>query len=76
MGWAHGMDDDGREVGYAVEDVCNLPGCDVGIDRGLAYRCGGLTQMDGGPGCGGYFCAHHLFYLGDGGEAVCPGCAR
>jgi len=60
MGWASGTLK-GREVGYGVEAKCDWPGCDADIDRGLAYRCGGLSgiSLDEGVGCGGYFCSQH-----------------
>ena len=47
------------EAGYAVETVCEKPGCTEKIHRGLAYLCG---QTPGGDeyGCGGYFCDTHL----------------
>lgn len=61
MGWAHGVVD-GREVGYGVESTCDAQGCEEGIDRGLAYRCGGARNlMQGEPGCGAYVCAGHNF---------------
>jgi Uri superfamily endonuclease len=62
MGWAYGTNPDGKEVGYSVPDVCNQPGCDEAIDRGLSYVCG---SMHGGDdfGCGDYFCSAHLFYV-------------
>lgn len=61
MGWAHcGFDDEGREIGYAVEATCDRPGCDTVIDRGLGHVCGG---MHGGDefSCGRYFCGNHLW---------------
>lgn len=61
MGWAHGIDRHGREVGYGVTAICDHIDCDQVIDRGLAYVCGG--EPDGGEdGCGVHFCGHHLFY--------------
>jgi len=66
MGYAYYELPDGREAGYAVEDVCNFPGCTEEIDRGLGYLCGewpkGLApQYDQGLfGCGDYFCEIHL----------------
>lgn len=61
MGWAYGIVD-GREVGYSVEAVCDEPGCEASIDRGLAYACGN----DHGAGedfCERYFCGEHLFFM-------------
>lgn len=74
MGWAHGIID-GREVGYGVEAICDHGGCDTKIDRGLAYRCGG---PDFDVGCGGYFCAAHLFFtVGRVSQQMCePCCAQ
>lgn len=42
---------DGRWAGYQVLAVCDLPGCDVLIDRGLGYRC---------EDCELFFCSDHL----------------
>ena len=41
----------GKERGYMVPDVCNHPGCEEKIDRGLDYLC---------YRCEGYFCDAHL----------------
>lgn len=61
MGWAYGINQEGREVGYSVEAICDAPGCEAEIDRGLAYVCGDMH--DGGDyGCGRYFCGKHLFF--------------
>lgn len=72
MGWSDcGEDDEGRPIGYGVDAVCDYPGCDAQIDRGLAYACG---SMHGGGqfGCGRYFCGRHL-YAGSP-EALCGDC--
>lgn len=60
MSWARG-EIHGRAVGYAIEAKCDWPGCKETIDRGLGYRCGGLSgvSLDEGLGCGGYFCSAH-----------------
>lgn len=59
MGWSHcGTDSEGREIGYGIEAMCDEPGCDAEIDRGLAYACGGMHGSP--PGCEGYFCPEHL----------------
>lgn len=69
MGWAYGTSAGGREIGYGVEAVCDLNGCDVKIDRGIDYLCdgsrSGLEVVMGGEGrsCGGYFCADHNYFL-------------
>ncbi len=62
MGWSGPMPNaEGRMVGYAVDAVCDAPGCEEAIDRGLAYVCGDMH--DGGDyGCGLYFCGNHLFF--------------
>lgn len=70
MGYAHYVLPDGREAGYAVEDICNEPDCAEQIDRGLGYLCGQHPCGDE-YGCGGYFCGRHLFV-----GAPCQLCAR
>jgi hypothetical protein len=64
MGWAHGTNYKGEEVGYGVEAVCAEDGCDEKIDKGLAYCCGDLEGVEGERGCGRYFCTAHLWYSG------------
>lgn len=73
MGWAYG-EVDGRKVGYAVSAKCDEKGCKTKIDRGLGYVCG---DMHGGGeyGCGGYFCAEHLVYIGFPKGQFCLKCA-
>ncbi len=61
MGWAYGRNAERREVGYSVEATCDASDCEVDIDRGLAYCCGGMHDGDE-HGCGGYFCLSHLLY--------------
>jgi hypothetical protein len=62
MGWMIGYDDRwGRDIGYGVPAACDHPGCDVEIDRGLGYVCGG-EPYGGEMGCGLFFCSEHLFY--------------
>ncbi len=58
MGWGYGIVN-GREVGYGVEAVCDLDGCDEVIDRGLGYLCGTMHGDD--DGCMNYFCGVHLY---------------
>jgi hypothetical protein len=74
MGWARGRDSEGREVGYAVEDVCHAAECEVAIDRGIAYACGGVDRVfdASAPGCGLHFCYSHLL-LGQGVQ-LCAEC--
>ncbi len=59
MGWGNcGEDSKGRPIGYNHEGICDHPGCDKKIDRGLSYACG---DMHGGLeiGCEEYFCDKH-----------------
>ena len=61
MGWSIGWDSRWkRDIGYGVPALCDHPGCDEEIDRGLAFVCGG-EPYGGGTGCGLHFCASHLF---------------
>lgn len=52
---------DGKECGYLVEAVCEAEGCQIEIDRGLAYACGGEPGEDA-DFCNGYFCLQHLYF--------------
>lgn len=61
MGWAVGTDSNGRDIGYGVPATCDHPECDVKIDRGLSYVCGG-EPYGGHAGCGLFFCETHLGY--------------
>jgi len=61
MGWSLGYDSNwGRDIGYGVPAICDHPGCNETIDRGLAHVCGG-EPYGGDRGCGLYFCGNHLF---------------
>ena len=51
----------GRDAGYGVPAVCDHPGCNERIDRGLAYICGGEPASDS-RGCNLYFCPQHLHW--------------
>lgn len=77
MGWSIGYDDNWkRDIGYGVPAVCDHPGCNEKIDRGLAYVCGG-EPYGGEDGCGLYFCAQHLHLGVDGKDhQVCQQCAN
>lgn len=60
MGWADcGTDSEGRPIGYGFPAICDHPGCETKIDRGLAYACGGTHGADG-YSCEKYFCPEHL----------------
>lgn len=64
MGWAFcGSDNEGREIGYGVEAICDHKYCSAKINRGLAYVCGGM-HGGGAHGCGRYFCGDHLGWAG------------
>jgi hypothetical protein len=59
MSWSIGFDENWqRDVGYGVPSICDMPGCDAQIDRGLGYVCGG-EPYGGDDGCGLYFCSKH-----------------
>lgn len=64
MGYSHGVytiDGVPRHIGYGWQCVCDEPGCDKRINRGMAYLCGewpGETER----GCGRYFCEDHRGY--------------
>jgi hypothetical protein len=73
MGWSYGVLSDGREVGYAVQTVCETQGCENQIDRGLGYLCGQMHGQDDGEGCGHYFCGEHLV-VGCGPNSMCDSC--
>jgi hypothetical protein len=47
-----------------VPAICDHPGCNEEIDRGLAYVCGG-QPYGGEHGCGLFFCSKHRRYAGD-----------
>jgi len=59
MGWSIGFDSNwNRDIGYGVPAICDYPGCNEKIDRGLSYVCGD-EPYGGGDGCGLYFCGKH-----------------
>lgn len=47
-----------RMAGYCVPAICDYPGCNVEIHRGLAHMCGGDGNEE--EGCGLHFCDEHL----------------
>jgi hypothetical protein len=71
MGWGLGYDRNwDRDVGYGVPAVCDQPGCDEKIDRGLSYVCGS-DPYGGEYGCGLFFCGKHLLMRTPRGEDRC-----
>lgn len=78
MGWSDcGADSAGRPTGYSHKAVCDYPGCDAKIHRGLAYACGGM-HGENGCDCEGYFCYEHQVVREFDDEFVylCPECAK
>lgn len=77
MGWAYGVDENGKEVGYSVEAKCDHLGCSTMIFRDVDAACGGMhgkTEV----GCTGHFCAQHFnFHEDQQGHmiSVCQACA-
>lgn len=70
MGWEIGWDRVWRrDIGYGVPAVCDHPGCNEEIDRGLSHVCGNEEPYGGEEGCGLYFCTAH------GGGSLCQHCA-
>lgn len=67
MSWAVGSFE-GRDIGYGVPAVCDQPGCNERIDRGLGYVCGYGEIWGGDEGCGLFFCMEH------GGGSLCERC--
>jgi hypothetical protein len=73
MGYGFYFIDDGfptynrRPAGYMVLATCDKRGCDNEIYRGMGYVCGGEPHdmTSDLPGCGRYFCAEHLGWVGD-----------
>lgn len=74
MGWAVGYDHDWqRDIGYGVPAVCDHPGCNEKINRGLAHVCG-QEPFGGNKGCGLYFCSKHLVF--GKGTLLCDRCTH
>jgi hypothetical protein len=74
MSWAVGEGKDGRDVGYGVPALCDLPGCDKRIDRGLSHVCGMINTDGEDRGCGLHFCTEHLLYSRKYESQFCPHC--
>lgn len=73
MSWSIGYDNNwNRDVGYSVPAICDYPGCNKKIDRGLSYICGG-DAYGGEKGCGLFFCGEHLHFSEDGTQ-LCERC--
>ncbi len=71
MGWEIGFDERwNRDIGYGVLAWCDHPDCQVEIDRGLGFVCGG-EPYGGHRGCGLYFCYKHRSY-----RSLCARCMR
>lgn len=51
----------GKEAGYLVDAICEHPGCNVPIDRGIDYLCGSEPGDQRGTSCEGYFCLKHTY---------------
>jgi hypothetical protein len=62
MGWSVGIGKDGRDIGYGVPALCDHPGCNILIDRGLSYVCGMINTDGEDRGCGLHFCSEHMRY--------------
>lgn len=59
MGWGNcGTDSQGRPIGYNHNAICDHPGCNEQIDRGLAFACGDMHGEDE-VSCEKYFCGDH-----------------
>lgn len=88
MGWGDcGHDSAGRPIGYSAPAICDHPGCEEVINRGLSCKCGPMHGDNAGLTCEGYFCEKHrvvvetrpgTFARSELGEivSVCPACAE
>ena len=76
MGWSDcGTDRNGRPIGYGHEATCDHKECNLKIDRGLAFACGGM-HGEGEHFCEKYFCYEHLFFVvvNDESKFLCKDC--
>jgi len=81
MGWGYTTGEGGRDQGYIVPSLCDQPGCNEEIDRGLSFRCGEYRSDNG---CSNFFCDKHLQWFtleddeeenaGDAGIQFCDHC--
>lgn len=70
MGWGNcGEDSKGRPIGYLFEAICDHPGCEEKINRGLSYACGGMHGQNERD-CENYFCGKHLYSVEDPNEIL------
>jgi hypothetical protein len=75
MGWSIGFDSNwDRDIGYGVPAICDYPGCNEKIDRGLSYVCGG-DAYGGEKGCGLFFCSNHQ-HFDEEGTQLCERCMK
>lgn len=77
MYWAIGFDEHwNRDIGFDVPAVCDHPGCNTAINRGIDYVCGG-EPYGGDSNCGLYFCKNHLqMKLLQSGESLVQVCTQ
>ncbi len=54
MGYSLGQNYAGRDIGYGVPALCDAPGCNVEIDRGMDWQCDRTTIS-----CAHFFCSKH-----------------
>jgi hypothetical protein len=68
MSYSIGINAEGRDIGYSVPSVCDHPGCNEKIDRGMSYLCEGCQQ---------YFCTSHLAHVSADDDCLqlCRACA-
>jgi hypothetical protein len=50
-----------RFGGYGVPTICEYPGCNKKIDRGISFACGGEPFSE--KGCDRYFCEEHRHWV-------------
>lgn len=46
-----------RFLGYGIPAICDHPGCETEIDRGMGHACYEGVPYD--SACGGFFCSEH-----------------
>lgn len=76
MSWAIGYDSNWkRDIGYGVPAICDHPGCNNEIDRGLAHVCADQEPYGGERGCGLFFCSDHQ-HMTEKHDQLCIRCLR